>query len=75
MPESTLLALEDHSRAAAPMRADGGDAELTLSEYAAAGIDVGALGRTLQSDGAKKFVSSWTDLLNRIDAQLALVRA
>ena len=75
MPESTLLALEDHGRVAGPMRADGGDAELTLSEYAAAGIDVGALGRTLQSDGARKFASSWTDLLNRIDEQLASVRA
>jgi transaldolase len=75
MPESTLLALEDHGQVVGLMKADGGDAELTLSEYAAVGIDVGALGRTLQSDGAHKFVSSWMELLNRIEEQVASVRA
>jgi hypothetical protein len=33
------------------------------------------LAATLQSDGARSFVESWEDLLNRIDDQVAAVAA
>ena len=75
MPESTLLAFHDHGAVDAAMPTDGGDADATLAEFEAAGVDVAALGAKLQSDGAKGFVDSWNDLLKRIDDQVAALRA
>ncbi|MGA8338831.1 MAG: transaldolase family protein, partial [Solirubrobacteraceae bacterium] len=75
MPESTLQAFADHGQVGKPIAADGGDAETTLAQFESAGIDVHALGRTLQSDGARSFVKSWEDLLSRIDDQVAAVAA
>jgi transaldolase len=75
MPESTLAAFHDHGAVGAPMPTDGGDADATLAEFEAAGVDVAALGAKLQSDGAKSFTDSWNDLLKRIDDQVAALRA
>jgi transaldolase len=75
MPESTLVAFHDHGTVDAPMPTDGGDADTTLAEFEAAGVDVAALGAKLQSDGAKSFSDSWNDLLTRIDDQVAALRA
>src|SRR3954464_4116391 len=75
MPESTLAAFHDHGTVDALMPTDGGDADATLAEFQAAGIDVAALGAELQSAGAKRFVDSWNDLLKRIDDQVAALRA
>jgi transaldolase len=75
MPESTLVAFQDHGTVDAPMPTDGGDADATLAEFEASGVDVAALGAKLQSDGANKFTDSWNDLLKRIDDQVAAVRA
>jgi transaldolase len=74
MPESTLAAFHDHGTVDALMPTDGGDADATLAEFQAAGIDVAALGAKLQSDGANRFVDSWNDLLKRIDDQVVAVR-
>src|SRR3954453_1688549 len=74
MPESTLVAFHDHGAVDALMPTDGGDADATLAEFEAAGVDVAALGAKLQSDGAKSFTDSWNDLLMRIDEQVAAVR-
>jgi transaldolase len=75
MPESTLAAFHDHGAVDAPMPTDGGDADTTLAEFEAAGVDVAALGAKLQCDGAKSFVDSWNHLLARIDDQVAALRA
>ena len=75
MPESTLAAFHDHGTVGGPMPTDGGDADATLAEFEAAGIDVDALGAKLQSDGASNFVNSWNTLLKRIDDQVAALRA
>lgn len=75
MPESTLLAVDDHGRIGEPMRADAGDALATLAQFEAAGIDLDTLAGTLQSDGVQKFAQAWNGLLNRIEDQVALVRA
>ncbi|MEO5560021.1 MAG: transaldolase, partial [Dokdonella sp.] len=48
------------------MDAAGADAEATLAQFAAAGIDVDALAEQLQRDGAASFVKSWQELLRRI---------
>jgi transaldolase len=73
MPESTLRAFDDHGRVGEPIAVDGGDAEATLAQFESAGVDVDALAARLQSEGARKFVKSWNDLLTRIDDQLAVV--
>ena len=69
MPEDTLMAFADHGTAPDALPRDGGDAEATLAAHARAGIDLAALAAQLQSDGAKGFVSSWTELLAGIDAK------
>src|SRR4051794_1535771 len=75
MPEATLAAFHDHGTVNALMPTDGGDADATLAEFEAAGIDVAALGAKLQADGASSFVNSWNDVLKRINDQVAALRA
>ena len=75
IPESTLRAFADHGQVGEPIATDGGDAGATLAQFESAGIDVHALARTLQSDGARNFVKSWEDLLSHIDDQVAAVAA
>ena len=57
------------------MRSDGGDATATLARFEAVGIDIDALAASLQSDGTEQFAKSWDDLMERIDNQVALVKA
>jgi transaldolase len=66
MPEKTLLAFAASGKLAGTMSADGGDAEKVLQQFAAAGIDINVLAATLQQDGARSFVKSWGELLQRI---------
>ncbi|MEI7703119.1 MAG: transaldolase [Deltaproteobacteria bacterium] len=66
MPEGTLLAFADHGDVGAPMAADGGDADEVIARHVRAGVDVDALARRLQEDGAKAFVKSWNELLEGI---------
>jgi transaldolase len=69
MPDETLLAFADHGAVGSVLAADGGDSEKILAEYANAGVDVDALGRQLQVEGAKSFVKSWQDLLASIETK------
>jgi len=69
MPEGTLKAFAEHGDVGAMLPADGGDCESVLAEFAAAGVDVGALATKLQEDGAKSFVKSWNDLMAGIAAK------
>jgi len=55
------LALEDLTQAA-----DGGDCEKVLAQFAQAGIASDVLAAQLQDEGAKSFVTSWNDLMERI---------
>jgi transaldolase len=66
LPEKTLLAVGDHGKVTGAMAADGGDAEKTLAEFAAAGIDAEAIAEQLQREGAAAFVKSWNGLMQRI---------
>ena len=75
VPEGTLRAYYDHGHVPQTMPADGGDSAAMLAEFAAAGVDVQALAATLQSDAAKGFVGSWTDLMAHIDEQSATLGA
>jgi len=69
VPEPTLLAFAEHGEVDRAMRRDGDDAEAVLAAVARAGIDVAALARQLQDEGAKDFVASWQDLLGAIKAK------
>ncbi len=69
IPEETLLAFADHGTVDRPMARDGDDSEQVLASISRAGIDVGALARQLQDDGAKGFVDSWKDLLGAIETK------
>ena len=66
MPEETLHALADHGRPPSVMASDGIDADATLAEARAAGLDTDALAVRLQLDGASAFVTSWQRLLEEI---------
>lgn len=68
-PEETLLAFADHGNVAQTVPRDGGNSEQILVSYARAGVDVAALARQLQEDGAKSFVASWKELMGAIEAK------
>ncbi|MEJ0019506.1 MAG: transaldolase [Acetobacteraceae bacterium] len=69
MPEETLLAFGDHGDVGRPMARDGDDAEQVLVAITRAGVDVDALARDLQNEGAKGFVDSWKELLAAIETK------
>ena len=71
MPEGTLKALADHGEVGPTLPVDGGDSEITLAEFAKAGIDAGALAAQLQVEGARSFVKSWNELMTVIAAKSA----
>jgi transaldolase len=74
MPEGTLKAFADHGKLGKPMPIDGGDADAELAKFAAAKIEVGALAKDLQDDGAKSFVKSWNDLMGVITVKSASLK-
>jgi transaldolase len=74
MPEPTLKAFADHGEVGDILSANGGDCEAVLSSFAKAGIDIDALGRQLQDEGAGSFVSSWNDLMECVMAKSAAIR-
>lgn len=76
MPEKTLQAYAQHGVLKGPMAVDGGDAETVLARFAQAGIEIDALALQLQQEGAKAFIKSWHQLLQRIsDKSAALAGA
>jgi transaldolase len=74
MPEATLLAFADHGEVGPPLATDGGDADEVLARFARAGVDVGALAAQLQTEGAKAFVDSWSELMASIEAKCTALR-
>ena len=69
MPEETLLAFADHGEVDLRCRATAATPKRCWSTHSRAGIDVDALARQLQDEGAKGFVESWNDLLGAIEAK------
>jgi transaldolase len=74
MPDGTLKALAEHGHVGTTLPANGGDSEEELARFADAKIDVHALSRQLQDEGAKSFVKSWNDLLGVISSKSALLK-
>ena len=69
MPEGTLQAFADHGNVEDILRADGGDCEDVLEQFAKAGVDIDVLAAKLQDDGAKSFVKSWDELMKVISVK------
>ena len=57
-----------------PASSNGGDSEQELARFADAKIDVHALSRQLQDEGAKSFVKSWNDLIGVISSKSAVLK-
>ena len=75
IPEKTLQAFADHGQVRGVMAVDGGDAQDVLARFARAGVDIVELATQLQVDGAKSFVKSWQELLERIADRSAALTA
>jgi len=74
MPDGTLKALAEHGDLSTTLPMDGGNSEEELARFADAKIDVHAMSRQLQDEGAKSFVKSWNDLLGVISSKSALLK-
>ncbi len=74
MPEGTLKAFGDHGEVGEPIAADGRAGEAVLARFAKAGIDIDALAKQLQDEGAASFVKSWNDLMERIESKRGAMR-
>jgi transaldolase len=74
MPEATLKAFAQHGQVGAMLPLDGGDCERVLAAFAKAAIDVDALAKTLQDEGAASFDKSWSDLMARIESKSTALR-
>jgi transaldolase len=68
MPEEALKALADHGNPDHILPPDGGDCEMVLSLFTAAGFDLDCLAEQLQEQGASSFVTSWQKLMRSIDS-------
>jgi transaldolase len=66
MPDTTLLAFADHGHVRGVLPGEGGDVDATLTRFTEAGIDLDALARRLQQEGAAAFSASWAELLECI---------
>jgi transaldolase len=76
MPDTTLLAFEDHGEVDRTMSPNQPDVEGVLRRFSESGIDTDALGIDLQNNGTQSFVKSWNELMYVIStkgAQLARV--
>jgi transaldolase len=60
MPEGTLKALADHGELGSILRADGGDSQEVLAQFAKADVDIDALAAQLQDEGANHLLSRGT---------------
>jgi transaldolase len=74
MPDGTLRAFADHGEVGATLAPDGGDCEKVLAAFAKAGVDVDALAKSLQDEGATSFDKSWNDLMARVESKSAGMR-
>jgi len=75
VPESTLKAFADHGELDSEWHADADSSERVLDEFRAAGIDLDALGKQLQEEGAASFVAAWNDLLAVIAQKCSVLQA
>jgi transaldolase len=69
MPEATLRAFADHGAVGGAMSPDPIDAEATIQEAHAIGVDLEAVAVQLEREGVQSFADSYTSLLAGIAAK------
>lgn len=69
MPEKTLKAFAEHGEVTGILPADAGDSDAVLTQFAAVGVEVESLARTLQDEGAASFIQSWNELMAVIESK------
>ena len=69
MPEKTLLAFGERGEVRGTLDADAAEADRVIGEIEKAGVDVNAVGRTLQTEGKDSFVESWDELLACVESK------
>jgi transaldolase len=73
MPDHTLRAFADHGRVAHTLDDDPAAAEGTLSDAAAAGIEIAIVTNELEREGVQSFCDSYQQLLDCIESKLGVV--
>ncbi len=69
MPEATLLSFGKHGTVGALLQPDHASAEQLIATLTAHGLDVEALGESLQSHGARRFSADWAALLDAVQSK------
>ncbi len=68
LPKTTLEAFEEHGQVAATLERDVEEAELSMGDLAALGLDLGQLTDELERDGIAQFARSFDAVVERIRA-------
>jgi transaldolase len=69
MPKETIDAFQDHGEIALTLEADLDEAHRLFEELAEAGVDYDDVSDTLEREGVQKFIDSFTELLEGIEAK------
>jgi transaldolase len=76
MPEGTLDALLDHGEfRGETVRSFYTDAHSVLDQLAAVGVDYDDVVNTLEVEGVEKFETSWNELIDSLQVELAKLAA
>ncbi len=71
IPPATIDAFRDHGKAAATLETAVDESRATLSDLAAAGVDLTAVTEQLQVDGVDSFSKAFDTLLTVIENRIA----
>ena len=69
MPEKTLADFDDHGTLARTVDADFAAAHAVLDQFAAVGVDLADVTRTLEEEGVASFSKSFDDLIDSLSAK------
>jgi transaldolase len=69
MPKETVDAFQDHGEVALTLEADVDEAHRLFEQLAEAGVDYDDVSETLEREGVQKFIDSFTELLEGIEAK------
>jgi transaldolase len=69
MPEETIEAFQDHGRVELTLERDLDEAKRVFERFAEAGVDYDDVVQTLEEEGVQKFIDSFTELLDGVEAK------
>jgi len=71
MPEKTMMAVADHGEITGDtITSELSAAEVFMTELAAAGVDFDDVTALLEAEGVDKFIASWNELVESVDAAM-----